>query len=458
MSLIYSKLTQLLNRITEEFRNSLIFGKLFSIMIFIENEWVNGYLKSFYPGENFLSFFEKNNILKNHIFNPLIVLVLFTGFLALSSHIFSRSLAETIIIAFVFFFIGSAVLPRFILNNDIDILILKRKDIYSIGFCLLLTSITFFIISIAYVGGLPILKPSLRFLLKPALTMPVFLIIPATCLLASVFLKDFKDKTITRSQARFRFLLLLILNVLILLILGYRTPILAALLVLTIIAYIGGIVTVWEVLFAGLVGVGAIMGIGYFRSIEEYGMSRSINPIYTLQSRADFTLNVLNQLDILGGKYGMTHGRILANSIPGSGIGPRRIVGSLISWRSEVTVTSTLLGQMVADFGKVGVAVEMLILGFILGIGFKIMKKTKNFFYIGLYSLILTYSIIGIETGILDIQVLTYFAIAVFVYSLLFYYKLYNKLINGYIYLNAKVNKISVSIYELIVKYSIKLK
>ena len=36
--------------------------------------------------------------------------------------------------------------------------------------------------------------------------------------------------------------------------------------------------------------------------------------------------------------------------------------------------------QMVIDFGKVGVAVEMCILGFILGIGFKIIQKTKDYF------------------------------------------------------------------------------
>jgi uncharacterized membrane protein len=71
---------------------------------------------------------------------------------------------------------------------------------------------------------------------------------------------------------------------------------------------------------------------------------------------------------------------------------------------------------MVVDFGKVGVFVEMCLLGLILGIGFKIMQITKNYFYIGIYSIILTYSILGIETGILDIQVLIYFAIAIFIY------------------------------------------
>jgi uncharacterized membrane protein len=107
---------------------------------------------------------------------------------------------------------------------------------------------------------------------------------------------------------------------------------------------------------------------------------------------------------------------MLASSLPGSDLGPRMMVGKLIAWRTEVTVTPSLIGQMVVDFGKVGVFVGMMILGFVLGIGFKLMKITKNYFYIGIYSLILTYAILGIETGILDIQVLLYFAIAIFIY------------------------------------------
>ena len=165
-----------------------------------------------------------------------------------------------------------------------------------------------------------------------------------------------------------------------------------------------------------LIGIGAIIGIGYFRSLGEMTITSSTSPFYTLQSRADFTLHVLNLLDFIGGNFGLTHGHLLASSIPGSDLGPRMMVGKLIAWRTEVTVTPTLIGQMVVDFGKVGVFVEMCLLGFVLGIGFKIMQKTKDFFYIGIYSLILTYSILGIETGILDIQVLIYFIIAIFIY------------------------------------------
>ncbi len=246
--------------------------------------------------------------------------------------------------------------------------------------------------------------------------MPVFLIIPGICILGSVYLKYYQDNKISRSQTRFRFLCLIILSCIFLLALGYRTPLLAVLLIMIIMGYYGDILAVWEVVIGALIGVGAIIGIGYYRSLSEYTISSAISPFYTLQSRADFTLHVLDLLNYIGGNFGTTYGDLIASSIPGSELGPRMMVGKLIAWRTEVTVTPSLIGQMVADFGKIGVGVEMFILGFILGIGFKIMRKTNNYFYIGMYSLILTYAILGVETGILDIQVLAYFVIALFIY------------------------------------------
>ncbi|WP_292882714.1 oligosaccharide repeat unit polymerase family protein [Methanobrevibacter sp. UBA188] len=416
MSVIYSTLTSLINKVSDEFRKSFLFTIIFTILGFIEGQWVNSFFKKLYPSENFLNFLNKNRILKNHIFNPLIVLFIFAIFLLLALNSVSTSLAITLMLAFAGFFIGSAVIPRYFLNDTRNILEFKRRDMYSIGFCLILISIVFFFVSIASVGGIPLLKPSIRYLLKPILTMPVFLIIPGTCLVASSYLKDYQDEKITRSQARFRFIFLLAMDCALLLLLGYRTPLLAAFLVIIIIGFYGNIVSLWEVVIGALVGVGAIIGIGYFRSLGELTITSSTSPIYSLQTRADFTLHVLNLLDFIGGNFGLTHGHMLASSIPGSDLGPRMMVGKLIAWRTEVTITPTLIGQMVVDFGKVGVFVEMTILGFILGIGFKLMQKTKNYFYIGIYSLILTYTILGVETGLLDIQVLVYFAIAIFVY------------------------------------------
>ena len=276
--------------------------------------------------------------------------------------------------------------------------------------------IIFLFISIASVGGLPILKSSLRYSLKPIFTMPVFLVIPGIGLIASNYLNQYKNNEISRSQARFRFLLLTAIGIVTVLTLQYRTPIIAILLMMIIIGYYGKILSVWEVILGALIGVCAIIGIGYMRSLNELAISSNTNPFSTLESRANFTMHVLNLLNQISGNFGILHGKMIASSMPGSDLGPRMLVGKLIAWRTEVTVTPTLLGQMLVDFGKVGVAVEMCLLGFILGTGYKIIKITQNSFYIGIYSLILTYSIVGVETGILDIQVLFYFFVIFFIY------------------------------------------
>lgn len=447
MSLIYSITSTITRDIEDILRKSFLFTLIFNILGFFEKEWVNSYFKGLYPNEKFLSIFNKSRILREEIFSPLIVLVTFTLFLLLATDPVSRDLQIVIIIAFISFFIGSTILPRFFLNNQNNeetdeksndrknydeksndeksydnkvignsIPLFDTKDVYSIGFCLTLVGIIFLFISIASVGGLPILKSSLRYSLKPIFTMPVFLVIPGIGLIASHYLNQYKKGKISRSQIRFRFLLLTAIGIITVLTLEYRTPIIAILLMMIIMGYYGKILSVWEVLLGALIGVCAIMGIGYLRSLNELAISSNTNIFSTLESRANFTMHVLNLLNQISGNFGILHGKMLASSIPGSDLGPRMLVGKLIAWRTEVTVTPTLLGQMLVDFGKFGVAVEMCLLGFILGIGYKIIKITQDSFYIAIYSLILTYSIVGVETGILDIQVLFYFFIISFIY------------------------------------------
>ena len=417
MSLIYSITTYITRNIEDLLRESFLFTIIYKILYFFEDHWVNSYFKKFYPGENFLSFVKKSNILNKDLFAPLIVIVVFSIFLLLATKPLNKDLQITVIIAFIFFILGSVLIPRFILNKQTEnILTFNTKDIHSIGFCLIIIGVIFFGICIASVGGIPLLKSSLRYSLKPILTMPVFLIIPGLGLIGGDYLNKFKSGKISRAQVRFRLLLLMAFGIVILLTLGYRTPIIAILLMIIIIGYYGNVLSLWEVLLGAALGVLAIIGIGYMRSISEFMITSNTSPIASLQSRADFTLNVLNLLNRISGNFGILHGKMLISSIPGSELGPRMIVGKLIAWRTEVTVTPTLIGQMLVDFGKLGVAIEMFILGNILGIGYKIIKITKEGFYIALYSLLVTYSILGVETGILDIQVLFYFFIAIIIY------------------------------------------
>ena len=420
MSLIYSITSTITRDIEDILRKSLLFTLIFNFLEFIEKEWINSYFKGLYPDEKFLSFFNKSRILNGEIFSPIIVLVTLTLFLLLATEPVSRDLQIVFIIAYISFLIGSLIFPRFVLNNQDNenrqIPLFNTKDVYSIGFCLTLVGILFLFISIASVGGLPILKSSLRYSLKPIFTMPVFLVIPGIGLIASHYLNQYNNNEINRSQARFRFLVLTAIGIITVLTLQYRTPIIAILLMMIIIGYYGRILSVWEVIVGALIGVCAIIGIGYLRSLNELAISSNTNIFSTLESRANFTMHVLNLLNQISGNFGILHGKMLASSMPGSDLGPRMLVGKLIAWRTEVTVTPTLLGQMLVDFGKVGVAVEMCLLGFLLATGYKIIRITQDAFYISIYSLVLTYSIVGVETGILDIQVLFYFFIISFIY------------------------------------------
>lgn len=427
MSYIYLKITNFLNKLGSKIHESLLFSFILNILNFLEKEFVNSYLKQFYPENNFLSFLKKDYIFKNYIFSPFIVLIVFALFLILSINQVSYSLTINIIIAFVSFFIGCFFIPKLLFKKKNKKLILNFKldDIYSIGFFLILIGIIFFFISIATVGGLPILKPSLRYLLKPIFTMPVFLMIPGICLIGSVYLQKYKNNKISRTQVRFRFIILMIIGCIILLTLGYRTPIVAVLLIIIIMGYYGEILDVWEVIVGTLISVGIVIGIGYFRSIGEFTISSTTDPLYSLKSRADFTLHVLDMLNFISGDFGISHGKLILSSIPGGELGPRMMIGKLIAWRTEVTVTPTLIGQMLVDFGKIGVIIGMGLLGSILGIGFKIVQITRNYFFIGLYSILLSYAIVGVETGILDIQVIIYYLIAILIYFIYIvkYYK-----------------------------------
>lgn len=416
MSTIYNILTHITESITSKVKESFLFITIFNILKYFEDAWINSFFKSFYPKENFLSFFKKSKILNKYLFSPLIVLVVFTIFLLLSFTPVSWSLEINLIIAFITFFIGAKLIPKYLLNKDIEVFNFKRKEIYSIGFCLILLGLIFFILCIGKAGGLPLIHSSLRYKLSPALTMPIFLMIPGIGMIASCYLMDYKKNLISRTQVRFRFLILFMISAVIFLTLAYRTPLLAVLLLLIIMGYYGEILSLWEVIIAALIGIGAIVGIGYYRVIEEGTITKGASPISTLQSRADFTLHVLNLINSVSGDYGLLHGKLIASSLPGSALGPRMMIGKLIAWRSEVTVTPTIIGPMIVDFGRIGVAIGMGLIGFILGIGFKIVEKTKNSFYLFIYALLLTYTILGVETGILDIQVILYFIIGLFIY------------------------------------------
>ena len=133
------------------------------------------------------------------------------------------------------------------------------------------------------------------------------------------------------------------------------------------------------------------------------------------------TTDVMDILANMGGLLGITNGAIhiathpyLARLMPGVAYSPRRMIAVLVGERS-VSVTSSIFGPLVIDFGLIGVIFGMAFLGFFLANLYKMSEKTKGerkILLVGLYSMVLSYTIIGIETGILDLEVILLFLIS----------------------------------------------
>jgi uncharacterized membrane protein len=118
--------------------------------------------------------------------------------------------------------------------------------------------------------------------------------------------------------------------------------------------------------------------------------------------RAGFTLEVFEKIIPLAGT---TNGKILS-MIFSSG-SPRTFIGEYVL-HYNVCLTSTLFGPVMLDFGYLGLTIQMIFMGAFLGL----VNKVKEGAGIGIYAIILTHTIIWIETGPTDIMIWFLYLIA----------------------------------------------
>jgi len=212
--------------------------------------------------------------------------------------------------------------------------------------------------------------------------------------------------------------------VLFLVLLAYRTPLIyLAFILLLWWHYQHRPVTAVQLGFFGLLVVLSGTLFSYLRQILIYGvngwndyvMRIGIDPAWSwlvpfhLVTREG--VSVFQMLAYLippsGGMFGQFHLSAFLSAMPGEQFSPRRIVTNLLGNRPQVTTTPSLIGPFYVDFGLIGVAVGMLLLGLVLGSLYILMKKARGIEQqvIGfLYAFLLGMSLIGIHTGILDIS------------------------------------------------------
>ncbi|MFV2040369.1 MAG: oligosaccharide repeat unit polymerase [Candidatus Hydrothermarchaeales archaeon] len=371
---------------------------------------VSSGLKLVYPAAVFDFVDRKNSGQKSmfakNIFSPVVIIPLvYALFISMSTYRISNLALLTIGAGLIFFYIG------YRLSNFSFQRIRMDLSTRRLGVFFFYTGLFFLTIDLLSAGEIPLFNPSARLRLVVHYTMLAQLIPPGGIFIIAWFGGQYKKGLLDIRSARVNAFLTLFVTLLLISSLGFRTQIIVAFLGGFIAMYLTGLVGFVEVLFGlGFAGLG-IAGLGYYRAVVQ-GSPIAFSEV--LGARIGLTLSVFDYLVQRFMPFGANKGYTLLATfsslipgIPGPRLGPRTIVARLFGIIG-ISITSTLLGTIVLDLGIVGVALFMLLLGHVLGTGYRA-AKTGAPLAIGIYAVLLAYTIVGIETGLVDFNVVVMF-------------------------------------------------
>ena len=322
-------------------------------------------------------------------FQPLIVVIailafLLMGYIGSFNYRFEAPLnAEvtlTIIFACIIFAAGALIVKYKVNVEDTkEISFLSEKLLV----ILVIIAMALQALNLVLIGGIPLFNSVLK---SNATTNIWRIAYPLFLIMSNILLAKYYDR---------KYLLLILLGTLIFGLNGYRTSVLGILgSTFITLYYLEKISKRVGIAFITLIVVG-IMAIGYIASQSIATQHWTLNPVELIFYRAGFTLEVFERILPLAGT---THGHILS-MIFSSG-SPRTFIGQYVL-SDNVCLTSTLFGPVYLDFGLIGLAIQMLLMGLFLGL----VHKLKKGIGVGIYSMILTHTLIWIETGPTDIMI-----------------------------------------------------
>ena len=302
----------------------------------------------------------------------------------------------TIIFACIVFAIGVALAKYKINVEGKEITFLSEKLLLALTIIALVLQA----LNLVLLGGIPLFNSTLK---ANATTNIWRVAYPLFLIMLNLLLAKYYDR---------KYLLLIIIGALIFGLNGYRTSVLGILGSSFItLYYLDKISRKFGIVFIAVIVIG-LMAVGYIASQSISGQHWTLNPLELIFYRAAFTLEVFEKIIPLAGT---TNGHILS-MIFSSG-SPRTFIGEYVL-HYTVCLTSTLFGPVMLDFGYLGLTVQMLFMGIFL----EIINKIKKGIGVGIYSIILTHTIIWIETGPTDIMIWFLYLIGL-IYILITLYK-----------------------------------
>ncbi len=264
---------------------------------------------------------------------------------------------------------------------------------YKIGLILMIIGFISTILDLLWVRDIPLFNPLSRKFLSVYLTVLArFFILGWPIVLASSNIE--KKKAIIYTIIFSIFVMLL----------GYRTTVLVLLIASIFVLYYKNQLSKKEIYLLFVIVFGIIVLLSFLRLLV---LGVSGNPI---TSRISLTMSVY---DILFNYFnGQLNGYLLYAGIfsyLGLSPGPRNYIAHLLGV-SGVSITPTCVGAVVADYGTIGIISYFGILGIFLGYFYKLAKELKGV-YLGLYCVLMGYTLVGIESGILDFDVILYYIV-----------------------------------------------
>ena len=357
------------------------------------------------------------------LFNPLIIVVMTILFLiiAMPMWYFYQELPSPNIDLYLYiglgllFFIFGVFLSNYILSKKFKINVdydprkvlnpeklslsnpYSKKEMILVG--LVLLGILLQIINIALLGGIPLFSATLKAKAATKIWLISYII----------FLPSI-NVLLARYNRKSHYLLLLIGLVLFALT-GYRTTPIAIMLSALITLYYTRDVDVKYIILAILAIAVVLLAVGFIAVQAISWQHWSLNPIELVSYRAAFTLNILskaieNQFATMGNLFYATLTGFFTHS------DARVLVGQATLGQVH-SITSTIFGPALLDFGIVGMLIQMFLLGLILKTLHSIQNYKKEIFT-AFYGILLAQTIIWIETGPTDVVVWLFYLIGIF--------------------------------------------
>lgn len=360
------------------------------------------------------------------IFNPYILVLFIFLFIVISIPIqyFSNELHPPSFQVYIFinigtlFFILGVLFPKILSNisrafkNKVTIVEnIKEKKLKDINLldsyniielflvAIVLIGIILQIANILILGGIPLFSGVLKAnaATKIWLFSYIFFLIGINLLLAK-----FKRKS---------HYILLIIGLILFTLTGYRTtPITILLSVFITLYYTRNFEMKHNLFFTILIAI-LLIAIGFIATKSIEWQQWRLNPIDLISYRAGFTLNILDKATYL---QGSTNGNLFYYTLTGffKSVDPRVLVGEAVIGKTH-SITSTIFGPAILDFGIKAMAIQMFIIGFILKLLHLLQKHLKGI-VTGIYAIILAQTIVWIETGPTDIVVWFFYLIGIF--------------------------------------------